>query len=952
MSNTRCISFKISDVTELAKLFFDFENQFISELEVKAKKDENIKKSLNYIQHINQYKPILMQWINPGNSQAENLLKLGLQSIIENLKQNLETCSLCLNSYSNKIPLYYSLSSSEIEQIDNLIKNAQKNDIDVSKYLSLLENLKELSHEIEIKCNEIFVELASEKAKTSLQHLIPDLANVVEEFSNILGDVESIETTKEEHVEEVVEEVKLPEVIEEVYEEEENVKSIDPNKLVIDIYYALKSRSINKLKELIETLKEQIEINEDLHSLKEWGENATDAIESGQFSLLEKTKSTLTYYLIDQIQWQSKIIDSIQSVLNVNDIFIDQQKALYEISLSYIDSKDKPEELKKISKIAADTQSITVHSFKFFEHVEPKIYYGFYQTIHQIWNSVLLLFSNPSNVVIKRSFRSLSRLLAGLSYSIEDASFQQSNNNISPFELKRIEFLYNVSLLYYDTAFAISTYAAASLPELYDIMMDELNDSFQNDFTNMNNVADMLVQMSTTQNCIDNFNTKLKSVTKAFNDFNLLVRMPENLKFLIDSAQSLHTNLQQLCIVSKQLNDVVIQHPDKENAAKLPNKFTMPPLPTETTDIETSYKQLTEIQSVYKESYTKLKSILFDSSVLNQEIVELTNKLCQNSTNFITSSLKVSFASTDISLQSEIASLLSQLSNDVNKLIRAIKSRLLLKNDWANDAEQAFDGIIFKVQEIIKKSELSVKISKEDEAAADEFKSQFESSIKQNMNIQSQIELFITSIYDKPQTIEREWTNSLSELGLKSCESCIKFLIYQYDHQKDNKTNIPEIIKASESIKDEMNHFLESVKQFSTTSNDENIEDNVIEIAQLLTRSIEIMMNHFYVKNNDTKTHYDTLSAILHGIKSLCNASLEAKRVKIERAEAAKKRAEQIAQRKAGSEKKKREEHNQTMNKEELMKRLNLESRVIRARMLLENQKIKLDKFNASHLLE
>ena len=52
-------------------------------------------------------------------------------------------------------------------------------------------------------------------------------------------------------------------------------------------------------------------------------------------------------------------------------------------------------------------------------------------------------------------------------------------------------------------------------------MMDELNDSFQNDFTNMNNVADMLVQMSTTQNCIDNFNTKLKSVTKAFNDFNL-----------------------------------------------------------------------------------------------------------------------------------------------------------------------------------------------------------------------------------------------------------------------------------------------------------------------------------------------------------------------------------------------------------------------------------------------
>ncbi|KAH0785530.1 hypothetical protein GPJ56_010551 [Histomonas meleagridis] len=901
-----------------------------------------------------------------------NLLEQAdLSMLIEH--QNLPSALLAypqLKQIAEYIPLVqitdeeFSTISTQFLEFMNEVDSSISNDFMIS-YDHILNKLEmsEVSNQIDIKCDEVYVELTSEKAKKAFGTLIPQMINLVQELSNMVGEIEQYTLIQKEAPlaqeikEDNIEEINIETNEEEKKVEEEIKPDVDPDKLVLDIYNAIQDRSIDKLRNLVDTLLLVIDNTPKLKMLKNWALETKEAIENGNFAILEKNKSILIQYFTENLPWQTSLLKSVQGILNVNDAFIDQQRALNEILISYIDSSDRPAELKKLAKIAADSQSLTVHSFKFFSNIEQGIYFDFYQTSQQMWASLLLLFGNPTDVAIKRSFRSLARLLAGLSYVVEDASFQQPNNEFTEFETKKLKFYLSASLIYYHTAYAISTFAISPFQEVYDSVMKDFEEEFQNCYNQFSFSADEMVKMNNSQTTTDSFNNKRSVFEKSFHDFEVLIQTTESLKDLIEGAQELQSNLQQLCIISKQLSDVYVQQPDSESVSKLPSKFVMPSLPTEEVNIDIALKTLEEIMNNYQESQMNLKNLLFDkSSTNNQEIVDYANQFFKTSTEFITSSLQFSIVSDDISAQSEITLQLSQLTNEVEKINKSIKDRLMLRNDWADEANQSFEAIKEKITEILNIANNAMEHKKEQSAVADEIKSEIESSIKAILNSQAPIESFISSLNDKPQGIQREWATSLSELCINSTRSFQKILLYLYNHPKEISKSIQDVVNASNETSKLIEKFMENVKNISNLNNDEDNEDKVIEVAKSLIQPIKLMMSQFNNKSTEGKVHAETLNAIIGGIDTICNTAEKSKKIRIEKAEAAKLRAERRAaaeerRRKAAQERKNKAPPSSApiKTKEELMKRLNLESRVIRARMLLENQQMRLEKFNSSH---
>ena len=151
------------------------------------------------------------------------------------------------------------------------------------------------------------------------------------------------------------------------------------------------------------------------------------------------------------------------------------------------------------------------------------------------------------------------------------------------------------------------------------------------------------------------------------------------------------------------------------------------------------------------------------------------------------------------------------------------------------------------------------------------------------------------------------------------------------------------ILDLSQKVPDLTNEFIGKVKDIIKIDvNDLNsveFETQVINATENLKTIAEILNTHFSPsKNADGQVIENTIEEIVKGAEQLTETAKNMQKTKLERIEARKKRQEEMEQRKniVGS-------AQPGKTQEQLIKRLDLESKIIQTKMEIDFQKAKID---------
>ncbi|OHS94118.1 hypothetical protein TRFO_11406 [Tritrichomonas foetus] len=958
---TRGLTFNLDIMSKLSNLFIIFESQASNEINHLAARFDKMDDAKYYINNINQYKPILSQWITPTASTSETLLKTSIQSNVSSLLYSLTLCKNLIHSNPNKIPFNFSIPRSQIDQIIAHIAIAQKQGINVDKYLPLSSRLAEILPIIDKSCDQLFIKSANEKSIVSLSQSIPELIDIIKGLQQLVGPIDIIQNNDNNLKEEEEEEI---EQIPELTEPEEKIE-IDTFELVLSVYKTINSlnytndEEIKNINEIILSFCHDIETLPDLEPLREFSMKIKEYLDNKQYQNIANLKTELAQYLVDRINWQSNIINNIP-LGDINDSFIDKQRELNELSLNYINSSSKSNDLQKLSKIAADTQSLTVCSYKYYSLIPSNLYMDLYQTSIQMWGSLLELFGDPTNISIKRSFRSIARLMAGLSYLVEDASFLQNENentnlnNISEFNRKKVNLLAAICLMYQNTAIIISLFSSSPIYEVYQIALTKSLPPLHQTMSEINDISNQILKLNSLQKVGEKYQTHLKVVEESFVKFSHSFKEPKSLKSLIEIVQCLHTSLNQIAKISSELNDVVVQVPDTNSASKLPKRILLPSL----SNVQklTSSEAFALLEKVFNElsnEHNRIRKCLFDSSdVKNDEIVETTLNFLKIGEEFVKAIFQTSNSTINISIQEDLASSASLLISSFDNFNKSVKSRLLLKSNWVDEANLSLNLILEESKKIFMLGQKNVELEDEDKKKKDDADRQiqikFDEAATPIKLARSELDSLLLSLNELSESLNRDWATDICKLGVNSTNALSKIIIYTSDHPSEILTSVDSLVQTSHEIFDSIKVFINSIHNISQCQLSD-IEEAVINSVSLLNSITQSLNSHYAPKSADSQILNETILEIIKGLENIKKTMEETIRKRNERIEASKKRQEEIAARKKEAEERRKNAPKVESNvrapgktHEQLMKRLELESKIIQARMAVEHQKNKL----------
>lgn len=136
-----------------------------------------------------------------------------------------------------------------------------------------------------------------------------------------------------------------------------------------------------------------------------------------------------------------------------------------------------------------------------------------------------------------------------------------------------------------------------------------------------------------------------------------------------------------------------------------------------------------------------------------------------------------------------------------------------------------------------------------------------------------------------------------------------------------------------------MSNHSNSIRNDQVTLNSVEFETQVINATENLKTIAEILNSHFSPsKNADGQVIENTIEEIVKGAEQLTETAKNMQKTKLERIEARKKKQEEMERRKniVGS-------AQPGKTQEQLIKRLDLESKIIQTRMEIDFQKAKID---------
>jgi hypothetical protein len=530
--------------------------------------------------------------------------------------------------------------------------------------------------------------------------------------------------------------------------------------------------------------------------------------------------------------------------------------------------------------------------------------------------------ASATPVSLKRCQRTLTRVMSQMKDQLNNKDKSKDTSKDSKLEGKKLDFIKGAVTTVQAMITTLSARASSKVPENFDAIFQKQLPAIKSSIDELKARGSSLTKANLDKSADAEFNRDLDSLVQTFTTFTDSVNNPESID-IVDIASSLvdvSTKLTTTINTVARMSDKTAGMPDITNSEKIPSRFVLPPVPTDTTGLKAVElnQELSQLMADYMSSIEDFQKKSLSSKVSNSELAELLNALNDKLRIICIKSLCISTCSNDFELQNMIAKDLNSMAHHFNIIIRTLRSRFPLScPDWHGTIPTLIKNLVTICKSV---TATSKKIADE-EAANEEFKKLFGLKFAQALGpltsslnaLQSDAEISKSL----PEGPHKEWSGNMLEIGVKLGDSVMKVFKYLKDH-------------PSKKMK----------------------PDSILDFATVLSNELILLDQHsqaLYSKNGEPEQHCaDALNSIaklgamftesvtgidIPGLKdtvvSLCKAASKT----AESAEAAlKKRVKKASSSATAS---KINAVIEVMSEEDLMKRLVLESKVIKARLYL-----------------
>jgi len=660
--------------------------------------------------------------------------------------------------------------------------------------------------------------------------------------------------------------------------------------------------------------------------------------------VMEKIRPSLVKIITKETTNPFTSLQAISKPAQIKQV-IDQTQDRIEIAsnslLKSISIKDKStasEALNDVIKRTAESQAAIIRSFTINTPTSIVPVVDFITNLGSSITSLgsILAATKSSSVtpsIIMKSQRSLSRIVNQIQDSTPLSPRKNSKSKpLSQFDEKKFAFVKSATNAFQSIIAAVSARASSKIPETFTAIFNEQLPLIEKTFSEIKTKGTSIINSSSDKASSNDLKKQLANLVSKFESFTKTIKNNDSTE-LINVAEELvqvsQVLVQTTCQIS-QLKSGAIESPDLENSEKIPPRLIIPSVPDDVTKIKAidAQKQFKKCVSSYDRKQEEFVSLSLLSNTPNLKMVEMITDLHSLMKTVLVQVLRLSALAIDFEAQGKLASITTQLVTQFNSLLRLLRNRLLLNcQNWEPSVKSITQQISDNENQALRISEIIVKAS----TAAEEFKKVFGQKVDEAIiplnSIQTRLFELQAQISKTTILNAKEWSQRIVDIGTKICDSLLKVFINAKDHPTEKISADPLISFALVCIPE---------LEYTDTRTRDIISGKTNEIEPIVSdcmKRVVILEDKF---NSLSISGGKEVSALKETISAICKA---AKSI-VESIEASMKQSS--GKKPMVMENKDKMAPIKVSTDEELMKRLSMETNVIKARHLLERYEKKL----------
>jgi len=618
-------------------------------------------------------------------------------------------------------------------------------------------------------------------------------------------------------------------------------------------------------------------------------------------------------------------------------------------SIGLKDQKSSTESITTIIKSVADAQAAMFRGFDINSCSSSLVYTDYLKLVNSTMNSLHQILdigktSAVSSTSIRRSTRSFNRMINSMMDMLEDrTTAQQTDNPKTELEKAKLAFIKEASNGLQAIITTVSTNAGSKIPETFKDIVVEQIPRIESMMNNLHSKAVGLQKINTDKSVSNDFENDLNRLFSSFQEFKSSISQdqPPDLYQITGELIKVSDSMASTMQTISKLTDVVQKVPDLENAEKLPHRFSMPSLPSNTIGIkiQDAAKSLYSSTDDYFNKQKTFFGVVAHPQATNAHLVASVFPLSQSMTSLITSILCFSTVSMNYSAQRQLTEKCSTLVNSFDSLLRSLRDRFLLRGDWDTSSVTITSSIASTMEKVYIIVKDTINQSEAEERERNVIVTRFMSCIQPIVTIISSLEEYQKYVDELPTSLNKEFCLSILSPCVGVSNAVNHILLYAKDHP-DSISSIDDMINSYYSIPQTLSSLCGVIGNIGS-GKVEQPELEVVSSMQNLSSSVNKFVGSFSTSRPDATKLVDVLSSISNACIQVAKTAEQTYQIK-------KQKEARLQAQKSGTAKGSSGTAPQTRSlpKGSLLKRLDLEAKVIRARLLLEKAEKKLTELN------
>ena len=279
------------------------------------------------------------------------------------------------------------------------------------------------------------------------------------------------------------------------------------------------------------------------------------------------------------------------------------------------------------------------------------------------------------------------------------------------FEEKRTQFIFALSEASLQCGRVIARLDAAPVKEIIEPEKEELSKALTEKAELLQVAYDAILASAVGPEIAD-FTDSYKKYMEEIEHAKELVK-GESPNDAMEHAREACVLAQQVIARVSLLNDHIIILPDPIAAGKLPDEFTLPPLPTEAPSLAEAFEALKKVANEFQEEIEKTKAKCAEGQ--NEEIVKQAIALHDSAFKFASSCSTMAVATIDPRMQVEQQTLIHSYANAVNQVVDAIRSQIMVVPNAQAELAESISSLHSITTQLVELADAASKVQPQQE---------------------------------------------------------------------------------------------------------------------------------------------------------------------------------------------------------------------------------------------